>query len=272
MRLAHEVEGIDLIVDGHSHTLLEEPIVINGTPIVQAGERGRYLGRAVLYFDAETNDVSLREWECISLKRTEDAPSFGVDQSVYNMLEVFVNKASVHMNQVVGYSDVEYSDSDIRNQFIPLGQIVSNAMKLAFEEGEVDLGIYNSGGIRAGLPQGELRYHNITNVLPFENTIVKVVMNGEVLTRLINHSMDVMVNTGGFLQFCSNVEILENDNRVILINGIEIDKERVYRIATNSYIAAGRDDYLQFMQEAEAVNSGIFERDAMLKYIEKIGL
>ena len=67
LRLAMEVEGIDLIIDGDSHTLLEEPLIVNGTPILQAGHRGRYLGKASAFFDPDTAEFTLLSWECIPL-------------------------------------------------------------------------------------------------------------------------------------------------------------------------------------------------------------
>jgi len=50
-QLAQQVSGIDLIIDGHSHTNLSQPIVVNGVPIVQAFEWAKVLGRADIYFE-----------------------------------------------------------------------------------------------------------------------------------------------------------------------------------------------------------------------------
>jgi 2',3'-cyclic-nucleotide 2'-phosphodiesterase (5'-nucleotidase family) len=59
-RLAREVSGIDLIVGGHSHSVLEEPRVVNGTPIVQAGWHARYYGHAEMQVSSDGIQVSDR--------------------------------------------------------------------------------------------------------------------------------------------------------------------------------------------------------------------
>jgi 5'-nucleotidase len=63
--LAKQVPGIDIIVSGHTHTLLEAPILVGGTIIVQAWELGKQLG--VLDFEVEAGKVRLRDWKAVAL-------------------------------------------------------------------------------------------------------------------------------------------------------------------------------------------------------------
>jgi 5'-nucleotidase/UDP-sugar diphosphatase len=65
VRLAKKVKGIDLIVSGHTHTLLTEPLIVNGIPIVQAGDNGRYVGRTELL--VSNNGVKLDKYEVINI-------------------------------------------------------------------------------------------------------------------------------------------------------------------------------------------------------------
>jgi len=279
VRLAFEVEGIDLIVDGHSHTVLSEPLVINNTPIVQSAYHGRSLGRAKLHFDADTHAVSLTEWENIPLSRRLDSPPFGVDTDILNAFEIFKNKIPSEFNQIIGSSDNFYSIENIRNSITPLGQIVANSTMYAFkqerdmgtyplQDDTVDLGIYNSGGIRRSLPQGQIAYYYLHEILPFGNNIVKFEIIGKDLERLINFSFDTMVNTGGFLQFSSNVEINKvNDHWITMINGAEIDHDTVYTISTNSFVATGEDAYRTFLEGLFHIDSEMTDREALQKYI-----
>ena len=63
--LAKKVKGIDLIVSGHTHTLLTEPLIVNGVPIVQAGDNGRYVGKTELV--VSNNGVKLEKYEVINI-------------------------------------------------------------------------------------------------------------------------------------------------------------------------------------------------------------
>jgi 5'-nucleotidase len=51
VELARKVKGIDVIVSGHTHTKLEKPIIVNGIPVVQAGEHGQYIGKLELTYN-----------------------------------------------------------------------------------------------------------------------------------------------------------------------------------------------------------------------------
>lgn len=53
VKLAEKVKGIDLIISGHTHTTLSEPIIVNGIPIVQTGSYGRYVGKVELSWDGQ---------------------------------------------------------------------------------------------------------------------------------------------------------------------------------------------------------------------------
>ncbi len=61
--LAKKVKGIDLVISGHTHTLLKEPVVVNGVPILQAGSAGRFVGRADITFTG--NGITLDSYEII---------------------------------------------------------------------------------------------------------------------------------------------------------------------------------------------------------------
>ena len=85
IRVAKYVNGIDLIIDGQSHTVLEKPVIVNNTPIVQVGERGRVIGKAILNFDEKTKKVILKEWESISLIKPK-GHIFKVDSKIFDFL------------------------------------------------------------------------------------------------------------------------------------------------------------------------------------------
>jgi 5'-nucleotidase len=65
VKLAQKVKGIDLIVSGHTHTLLTEPLIVKGVPIVQAGDNGRYVGKTELV--VSNNGVKLDKYEVINI-------------------------------------------------------------------------------------------------------------------------------------------------------------------------------------------------------------
>lgn len=269
IRLAQEVQGIDLIIDGHSHSVLEKPLYINNTPIIQAGDRGKYLGKAMLRFDTNTKNVKLSEWESIPLFRRRNEPAFGIDKEVFDALQVFKDKVFKQLNQIVGKSDKLYSVANIRRELSPLGQVIADAMMFAVRSEMPDLGISNGGGIRADIPQGDIRLFNVYDILPFDNTVVIAEISGETLLEVVNFSMSKMRNTGGFLQFSSNTEVFESDGKwLIKVNGKDIQTDKDYKIALNSYIAGGGDNYSHFKTAKRIENSEIIDKIALSEYIK----
>ena len=277
VRLAREVKGIDLIIDGHSHTVLERPLYINGTPIVQAGERGRQLGKAIISHDKETDEFRLTKWTNISLMRALEDPAFRVDTAVFDVVQVFREKIPATYRQIIGFSNIHYCDTNIRNTITPLGQLIADTMMHAFNTTDeeqllhsgADLAFTNGGGIRASLSQGEIRYFDLREILPFENNVVLVEISGETLLEIINFSMETMINRGGFLQFSSNVRLFQSDDGWhALIDGEALRANEVYRVATNSYLASGGDSYAQFFSETIPLKIGVVEIIALREYIQ----
>ena len=260
IRLAKRVSGIDLIIDGHSHTVLEKPIIVNNTPIVQAGERGRYIGKAILEVSPNTKKVTLKEWESITLMQPK-GHNFKIDVEVFNYLSQFRSNAT---EQVIGKSGELLTVKDIRNQPTPLGRFVSDAFMNAVKELKPDLAITNSGGIRSDIPKGDIRVVDVYNVLPFENTLVMVDLTGTALIEIINHSLSNAINTGGFMQFSSNVTVSRDS---VIINRMPVNPVKVYKVVTNSYTASGGDGYRQFSEALRRVETGIVDKQALLQFI-----
>ena len=270
IRLASNVPGIDLIIDGDSHTLLEEPAFVNGIPIVQVGERGRHLGKAVLNFDPETKAVSLKSWEAIPLMRSWDHPAFEISYDVLDVVDFFRLKAIETGNELIGYSDRDFRQIQIRSRITALGRIIGEAMLHAAKEYDAVVGIFNSGGIRADLLRGEIRLSDIHNILPFEDEVVVLELPGTVLLEIIRTAFLEKIETGAFLQYSNNVGIIQRPvNQVIPnLNGVELQADMTYRIATNTFLAEGGDGYDLFEMASNKINAGISTRDALIEYIK----
>ena len=269
IRLAMNVPGIDLIIDGDSHTLLEEPAIVNGVPILQAGERGRHLGKAILNFDMETGEVSLTSWETIPLMRAYDDLPFEKDEEVFEVIEYFRLKAIEAGNEKLGYTTRPFRQMFINERIIALGRVVCEAMKEATIEYGTDVAFYNSGGIRADLLSGDIRISDVYNVLPFGNEIVVVEMPGTVLLDIMVTSFLDKVNTRGFLQYSNNVGVMQMPPDIVLPNlsGGDIEPDRIYKVATSSFLAGGGDGYTQFEYANRIIETGISDREALMEYI-----
>lgn len=128
----------------------------------------------------------------------------------------------------------------------PLSNLLSDILVWggkAFNE-QPDLAIYNMGGIRAALAEGDITVGDVVDVAPFENKICFLTLKGSQLKELlaqtmkrggegVSHSVRIVATSKG--------ELLQ-----VTINGKEIDPAADYRIATIDYLAQGNDGLTAF--------------------------
>ncbi|MCQ2204443.1 MAG: 5'-nucleotidase C-terminal domain-containing protein [Bacteroidales bacterium] len=123
--------------------------------------------------------------------------------------------------------------------------------------------LQNTGGIRATLPGTILTVQNIFEISPFENSVVIAGATGQQLISILQH----VAERGG--EPLSGVQIVINDDKLesATVNGHPVDNNKIYWIATNSYIAQGGDGF-STMTECEIHDTGFFIRDLLIRHIE----
>ena len=242
--LAAKVQGIDLIVGGHSHTALTRPAYAGrgsdpwqgGTPIVQAGAWGDRLGRTV---------VSLSGGHPIgtTTQLLRVRPADGEDGTLAASLRPYQDSVRAEMGSTVFRTDrviERLGDKDVESA---LGNFVAEVVRTTAKG---DIGIVNEGGIRAPLPKGAVTVGDVVSVLPFDNTVVAVPMKGDEVRWLLDF-VARRVGKGGFAQV-DGVSFIIRDGRAasIRVGGRALKSERVYRVATIDYLLEGGDGYTQF--------------------------
>jgi 5'-nucleotidase len=211
-RLARSVDGVDIVVGAHSHSMLSNahdraegpyPVVEktpDGTPalVVTASTACIYLGRLDVGFDK--NGV-VREWrgEPVLLDRTNLA-AMGApepDAELARLLDGFAAPVTEMMQTAIGRVEAAGKDGlpleepsvmECRRAECLSGNIVADAMR-AVPFADAEIALCNSGALRASLPGGDVTPGNVIGTLPFQNTLVQTRMSGEVLVRALEHSV-----------------------------------------------------------------------------------
>ncbi len=284
-RLAKMVPGIDLIVDGHSHTQLNEPLYINKVPIVQAKCWGLYLGKGIMII--ENKKVTGFKWELIPVNLQEKvkmldggsesrfiATEIKEDQSLLNLLKPYAEKVDQVLSEVIGTAEAVFSQGNVRKEETALGNLVADAMLWQTKCLNTDFAIQNGGGIRADLPAGTICKKTIYEILPFDNSVVVVSIKGSDLLPLFDY-IATTPGKGAFPQVSEGISFTINTKigkcEDILIKGEPIDPERVYRIATNSFMAIGGDGYQAFLKAIDRYDTSVFQRDSCIEYLIQLG-
>lgn len=173
-RLAAEVDGIDVIVSGHTHTTLSEPIQINDTYIVSAGEYCKNLGVLTLTRDGDT--LSLADYALIPIDGSlpEDKAVAAKIEDYKKLVEdSYLTKfGDLTFDQVLAFNPYEFDSlSDLEaHRESPLGNLIADSYVWAVKEAEgedyvpVDFALTANGVIRESLPTGEVTVSNVFNI------------------------------------------------------------------------------------------------------------
>jgi len=245
-RVATEVSGIDMIVDGHSHSTLENGEQIGETLIVQAGYYDKNLGKVEVKIGAD--GISLADASLI----TKDYAMENVAESeIVNKVIAEVDaKNEVITSVVVGKSDtvLEGSRNAVRAGETNLGNLITEAV---LEKTGADVVLTNGGGIRNSIAQGTITRGDIVSVLPFGNYVMVIEVTGQDIKDAIENGIKAYPGTRGAFphvagirfEFDPTKEEGSKVTKLALTNGQAIDMSKTYKLATNDFMAAGGDEY-----------------------------
>jgi 2',3'-cyclic-nucleotide 2'-phosphodiesterase (5'-nucleotidase family) len=259
-RLAASVPGIDLIVGGHNHNLYEQPVFVENVPIVQAGERGGWLGR--MDFRCREGRLGGSDYTLIPIGAASRE-----DAEIAAEVRGITLDAELELDTEVGFSTQELSAwrELIRREEAPFANFVAD---LAREITLADVALLNGGGFRASIPAGPVTLKSIYQAFPFRNELVLGDLTGAQLLAALERSaaLDPSDNPGGFLQV-SGVRYRIADGRLAsaTIGGLPIDPVRGYRIVTSDFLAAGGDGYGMLGEMTDPVMTGRLISDMVIE-------
>lgn len=242
--LAQEVEGIDLIIDGHSHSMLEGGQLENNTLIVQTKNYGQNLGYVdIEILEGEVTGITAR------LLAAADTADVVPDPDLQKIIEDIEAANAEVFNEVIATTGV-YLDGvreNVRTKETNLGNLSADAARAATG---ADIAFVNGGGIREDIPVGDITKGKIAAIFPFGNTIEVKKITGADLKAMLEWSVsDYPAAKGAFLQV-SGLEFTfdpakEIGSKVveILVGGEAFDEAKEYTVAINDFMSTGGDGY-----------------------------
>jgi 5'-nucleotidase / UDP-sugar diphosphatase len=264
LELAKQVDGIDVIVGGHTHTALDEPTLNEDgeepTILVQTGEYGKALGTLDVTFD-EDGVLTGYAGELIEISELE------ADPVVADMLKPYSEKIEAIKTQSIGKETAVELDGvreNVRTKETNLGNLITDGMlaKAKTINPDTVIALQNSGGIRASIDQGDITMGEILTVMPFGNSLGIMELTGAEIVEALEHSVSAAPTaSGAFLQvsglnftYDSSKPAGERVVSVEVQNGsdfVELDENASYFVATNTFTAKGGDNYTVFKEAYE---------------------
>ncbi len=270
--VAEEVAGIDLIIDGHSHTQLPQGLFVGDTLIVQAGEYLQSLGVAELL----VQDGRVVKKYAQLIDKTQ-ATNVSEDSAVNQVLAEVQAENEKITATVIGDTlvQLEGERAQVRSRETNLGNLIADAMLAA---SGADVAITNGGGIRASVEPGEITQGQVITVLPFGNYVVVKRVKGADIIGALEHGLASYPEPVGHFPQIGGLWVQFNPeaptgSRVqkAIVQGQALELDRHYLLATNDFMAAGGDGYTMFANTETVTELGGLD-EALIKYIQDQGV
>lgn len=287
--LAAAVDGVDVIVGGHSHTLLgsmegaagDYPTVVSSPAgdtvlVVSAQDWGKYLGRLDVTFTAD-GKVESYSGEPIFMDE-----SVAEDAGIAAQVAEFAAPIEDLKATIVGSSSVDLDGEreNVRGQETNLANLICDAMIWQTASEGTQLCIQNGGGIRASIPAGDVSMGQVLEVLPFGNQIATFGLKGADVWAALENGVSEVEEGGGRFPQVGGLRFTYDPNqeagsRIVSVEVKNadgtyspIDLNAVYQVASNDFMRGGGDGYEMFANNAiNPYDSGAVLADAVAEYI-----
>jgi 2',3'-cyclic-nucleotide 2'-phosphodiesterase (5'-nucleotidase family) len=233
-KIAQELDGIDIIIGGHSHTLMESPLIVNNCIIHQAGAYAQYCGR--LDLNIEHNKIQSFEGKCIEINEIED-------EDILKLREEKTYEARQNMSQIIRVShDLDF-DPIRENRTI---NFICDAL---YNEVECDFALMNHGIISYPIAQSISELSLLESCpSPLNPTLIEVFGYQIIQAFQDSFNEELCLSEGrgpgfrglfvGALSVSYNVRVHQSPF-IITINNELIDENRCYKVMTSDYLQRG---------------------------------
>ncbi len=273
LELAELVPGIDLIIGGHSHSMLVSPVVMRtskGKQVVinQAFEKGEYVGEVNMAY-SKTD----KKWRLVDGRLNRMDKTVLEDPQVKKIIARYNEKIIREVRIIIAetLTPLVGDKESIRMHETNLGNLISDAMLL---HSKADMAVINGGGVRTGLPAGKITIEDCMKVFPFSNTITKLTIKGSTLREAFAMVAKARMQgtCGCFLQVSKGVKVKYHEGAVaeLSLNGQPVNDNNLYTVAMSDFTAAGGDGFNMFSAVPERFSDGIRINDILVDYVKSL--
>lgn len=239
-----DIDSIDLIIDGHTHSTYDTGKTVDDSLIVSTGEHTKNLG--VVKLVVKDGEVTSKTAKLIS---KDDATTVAEDTKVKAVVDTAKVENDKISEEVVAHTDIvlDGERADVRTGETNLGNLITNSLK---DISGADVALTNGGGIRTSIDKGDITKGDVLAVLPFGNTVRVIELTGADLMAAIENGIDTYPEAKGAFPHVAGITVVFDSSkpagkRVVSmkVNGAPIDAAKTYTVATNDFLVAGGDGY-----------------------------
>ncbi len=225
--------GVDLIIGGHSHTLLERPAEVNGVLIVQAGVGTDQIGRFDLLVDEQANRIVEWQWRLLPVDEKLAEADLELQAFIDSFREVVDRKYNTLLTRFARRLTHPslYSETELGNLLVDV--LAARA--------QTDFAFFANFAVRGDELGPLVTLGEFRTALPYDDQLLRVQLYGAQIKRLLRHTLraENRAGAGYFFQVNRGVRVVYDENRADLatltLNGQPVEDERSYSVCIQSY-------------------------------------
>lgn len=245
--------GVDVIVGGHSHTFIDEPCVVNGIPIVQAGTGTDQIGRFDLVIDTDENCIDSYTWQAVPINEKTCPKDPAIEETIYNLKtttdEKYGRIITKFVRQLTHPSYIQETE---------LGDLYTDLLKKAYG---VDIFLLGSGSIRTEVLGPVVTKRDFDENYPYDDAVYLTYWTGAQFKHGIHRMLRDEALAGGYTEFYQLSEGLEIEydqktHSFMKFNffGKPIEEDRIYTVGLQHYHFMNCKDCFDIDQKELAQN------------------
>jgi len=246
--------GVDIIIGGHSHTLLSEPVIAAGIPIVQAAIGTDQIGRFDIMVDTDKNCIDSYTWQCIPITE-ENCPR---DEALEKVVIEYKDYTDQKYGRIMTRFPRAYTHPK-RNMETELGDLLAECMR---DQIGADLVLLGSGSIRKPSLGPLVTFGDFMEVFPFVQPATGFRLTG----RQLRHIVKYMLREESFIDsehnewfqfskgFCCEFDRGNHEIISLKMNGKEVEDDELFTVVMQKYFFDNIGEFLDLPQEEIAKN------------------
>ena len=295
------LNGVDMVVDGHSHEVYNTSIPDkdgNPVPIAQTGTKMQNIGQLTIYKDGHLEENLIDLVPESSGLPEESVTRKNMERYVDPDMKAFINEIIASydgiMSRKIGDLSVDLIKRDENGNDLSrtgengLCELAADAFRSA---GKTQAALIGAGTVRTNLEAGEVTYKDVVDILPYCNEVIMTEVSGQMLLDALEFGVSFLPDEAGAFPQVSGITFrinkdIESSVRInekkqflsvdgeyrvsdVKVDGKDLDPEAIYTLAISDYLFTGGDGYTMF-EDAKIISSTkLPDNEVVMKYIEE---
>ncbi len=239
--------GVDMIIGGHSHTILQKPAKVNNILIAQAGVGTDQIGRFDITVDDDTNSIIDYKWQLVQIDETIAKP----DKKLEAYIDSFKDEVNRKYNTLICKLSTELTHPK-RETETSLGNFVADAFA---GRAECDVALVGSGSIRVKKIGPAITLKEFLSCFPYDDILTRFMITGVQMKKIFSHFMraENRDGEGECYQVNNKVKAVYSDSlkrlQTLTIGDVPVLDDNQYSICIQNFHISNADQYLNISQD-----------------------